>query len=600
MESKTFPIGSSKGFSLIGVLTSAAVGLVVVSGISQMFVNMAGQIRGIEQRTATRQFHSTLGTHISQPGICVNTLQDYGKWIHKGNPSSFSFSKIINQKGKEIKVLDLSLAENQKTQRQIYGMDGHVSYQLSCLGKADSNGNFDKVCDCRTATWDYTANGPCQKLWRFNLLFQSRQNGVLVYQKPFSYDIQVEYSKAPQTVKNGAGQDRAQANLSCNSQISPFVSEDGNPNDLLRGPGGNVFAGHGAGATNRTSLEKGEGNVFVGYLAGQKNSTGRDNTFIGTLAGRLNTTGDQNMFIGEATGTSNTTGNTNTFVGHSAGRLNETGLSNTFVGAYTGHHNDANFNTFVGQGSGFQNTTGVDNSFFGYHAGQKNTTGVRNVFVGVSAGKLNTTGEHNTCIGYRACDWNTGSRNIIIGYQAESSDLTADDAFVVGNAIGANSRWLTGTIGGSSLKVKGQETVNASSRTLKKNISEFFDFEEALQDILGTPLFNYSYREAALHPEKQRMGLIAEELPDRLRLPGEDYPHPDWPSIYGTLWAGIKALHRKLETLFTDNTELKQELKRANERMETLMSLTATTSKQLEKAHQEIEILKKELEELKK
>ena len=584
-------IGNHRGFSLTGVLTSAAVGLVVVSGISQMFVNMAGQIRSIEQRTATKQFHSTLGTHISQPGICVNTLQDYGKWIHKGNPKNFSFSKILDQKGQSIRSLDLSLADNQKAQKQIYGMDGHVSYQLSCLGKPDSNGNFDKDCDCRTATWDYSANGPCQKRWRFNLLFQTRQNGVLVYQRPFSYDIQVEYPKAPQTVQNGAGQDRAQANLSCNSQISPFVSEEGRVSDPHGGPGANVFAGHLAGVSNHSSTN---GNVFVGYAAGWKNTTGRDNTFIGTASGMKNTTGLENTFIGEGAGGENLTGSFNTFLGFHAGIKNKASV-NTFIGTKAEENNTTGWdNVFVGSFAGQHNTTGTTNTFIGKDAGLKNTTGKQNLFVGDSAGEYNTTGEYNTYIGTYAGDRNTGSNNIIIGYNAElTSNLSGNNIFVIGN-IHADTDWITGTIGGSSLKVRGSETVNASSRTLKKDISSFFEFEKSLQDILNTPLFNYSYKEKALHPKKQRMGLIAEELPKHLQLPGENYPHPDWPSIYGTLWAGIKALNLKVQRLKKVFDNLKTEME---EKLSSLSSDNKNSLKKLESQNKALALQIKEMRE---
>ena len=50
------------------------------------------------------------------------------------------------------------------------------------------------------------------------------------------------------------------------------------------------------------------------------------------------------------------------------------------------------------------------------------------------------------------------------------------------------------------------------------------------------------------------MGIIAEKLPEHLQIKDKEKPSkPDWPSIYGSLWAGIKALHELL-------TELKQEL----------------------------------------
>ena len=84
-----------------------------------------------------------------------------------------------------------------------------------------------------------------------------------------------------------------------------------------------------------------------------------------------------------------------------------------------------------------------------------------------------------------------------------------------------------------------------SSRTLKKNIKAFKHFDKALEDILKTPLFSYQFKDN--QPDKKRMGIISEELPEHLQIKSKSI-QPDWPSIYGTLWAGIKALHK----LFVD------------------------------------------------
>ena len=69
-----------------------------------------------------------------------------------------------------------------------------------------------------------------------------------------------------------------------------------------------------------------------------------------------------------------------------------------------------------------------------------------------------------------------------------------------------------------------------------------------MEDILKTPLFTYEYKTD--HPEKSRMGIISEELPEHLQIKDKGQPsQPDWPSIYGSFWAGIKALHERLELL---------------------------------------------------
>ena len=106
-----------------------------------------------------------------------------------------------------------------------------------------------------------------------------------------------------------------------------------------------------------------------------------------------------------------------------------------------------------------------------------------------------------------------------------------------------------------------------SSRTLKRNIKPFKNYEQSLKDILNTPLFTYQYKkEKGDHPEKVRMGIISEELPKDLQILEKDKPStPDWLSIYGTLWAGIKALFKKWEVLKEINatkiTQISKDLK---------------------------------------
>ena len=71
---------------------------------------------------------------------------------------------------------------------------------------------------------------------------------------------------------------------------------------------------------------------------------------------------------------------------------------------------------------------------------------------------------------------------------------------------------------------------------------------KALTDIATTQLFTYEYKKD--HPEHKRMGIIAEDLPPHLQIKDQYEPvKPDWVSIYGTLWAGIKALFNKVTNL---------------------------------------------------
>ena len=176
-----------------------------------------------------------------------------------------------------------------------------------------------------------------------------------------------------------------------------------------------------------------------------------------------------------------------------------------------------------------------------------------------------------------------------------------------------------------------------SSREYKKNIKAFKNYEKALDNIINTPLFTYEYKKD--RPKKSRMGIISEELPKHLqlkekvdpRLRGDDgskkkskkiekVSMPDWASIYGTFWAGIKALFiqfksfkekifvelKKLKEEFTNTLKLVKGNKSTIGELSTLLENTSkvsgTNQKQSSQYDQEVvklqELLKKTTEEL--
>ena len=212
----------------------------------------------------------------------------------------------------------------------------------------------------------------------------------------------------------------------------------------------------------------------------------------------------------------------------------------------------------MGSQAGTANTTGTANTFIGYQTGNLNVTSSDNVFVGAQAG-MNNTGSGNTFIGMNAGATNTtGNDNIFIGNESAnlSTYQTLNNRFVVGN--NTKKDWIIGTIGSDAITINGNQVclkgvpsgstgdcALSSSRVYKKNIKAFKDFEKSLKNILSTPLFTYQYKKN--HSEKSRMGVISEELPESLQIKVKGAPSlPDWPSVYGTLWGGVKALNQRL------------------------------------------------------
>lgn len=185
-------------------------------------------------------------------------------------------------------------------------------------------------------------------------------------------------------------------------------------------------------------------NTFLGTGAGLVN-TGYDNTFIGYIAGQFNTTALSNTFVGSAAGYESTTGSYNTYIGSGAGQFTRTGGDNTFVGARTGENTTEGYsNTMIGTKTGRNNTTGFNNTFLGTGSGGANSTGIGNTFLGKSAGNSNTSGVYNTLIGLNS--------DVASGYLVYATALGAgaivsnSNSVVLGRSNGSDTVRIPGAV----------------------------------------------------------------------------------------------------------------------------------------------------------
>ena len=390
----------------------------------------------------------------------------------------------------------------------------------------------------------------------------------------------------------------------------------------------NVAMGYQAG----NKLTSGTKNVFIGVEAGKKTTTGLENVFIGYRAGLKNTEhtspehdyqkkASRNTYIGMNAGRNNTSSRNSIFIGYKAGEGSSGGQGNTFIGSDSGRSNRGEDNVFVGIQSGLKNVGANSNTFVGAYAGSSNTTGGDNVFIGKNSGSNNNTGGSNVFIGNGAGEHNkgginkTGSRqlnigNLIFGRMPSSAPTTK---FI--NSTDS-TRYLNSTDEGiiinGDLYVKGKifkkcgegpcKEALTSSKVYKKNITPFVDFNKALTDITTTPLFTYEYKKD--HPEHQRMGIIAEDLPPHLQIKDQYEPvKPDWVSIYGTFWASIKALFNKVTNLTKSilklnsiTSSLKVNLYEVKEKLEDLHGV----KDRLEVLEKETQFLRNQNKELRK
>ena len=545
---------NKKGFTLIGVLVASVVGLIVIMGTSQMFVNMSGQLKQMERKAALVFFNEFIGDQLRSG--CENTLRN-GLTVGSANirdsiqvGNDLHFHQLRNENDRV--VLDLD-AEKARLEAE-HGITGHTFFQLKCVGyDHDSNPVTPLQQDC-----DYTSSSVRSRKWTLSFISQRRTKGVLQYNRGMSYELDITYNSDP-TVNPGDFDCNILELLACS-----YVKDD----LTLMGCGNTT-----QNVTDSTS--RANKTTAYGYDAGPGALTGKYNTFVGHSTG-TNTTGTSNMFLGFQAGKATTVGNNNTFIGTYAGQSNTTGSGNTFLG-YNARGGATTSNAVA---IGSQVTAGNNQFVVGNSSdtdwlkGTIGTTSLRvnnrlvclrssggmgincpNRFPSLTINNALTVGGNNVCV-TNSAGYGINCPTLIPRLQVTTELIAGlvrvgrlNISEIRGDFDVRNSMTIDG-----NLTVRGTCTGcgTPSSKTLKKNIRPFKNFQKALNDLLKTPLFTYEYKKD--HPEKSRMGIIAEELPEHLQIKDKEKPSkPDWPSIYGSLWAGIKALHELL-------TELKQEL----------------------------------------
>ena len=272
-----------KGFTLIGVLVAATIGVIVVAGLSQMFANMAGQVKRMEDRSKRIFFNEFVGGVLRQG--CNETLLDHSNAIAKGTGVASFY--VIKNKNNQV-ALDL-VNEKSRLESQ-YGIIGDNYFKLTCLGalSTGTNPTFDNDCDCQGDT------APCSKKWRLSLITQNKIKGVLVYERGISFDLDIRY---PSQVASSLDANTKPA-LECDNTIvasgvsSPPGAQTCNMHSAM------TPARQDCGTTKNMKEEtvtafgfniKGSGvgkyNSFFGHEAG-KETTGENNAFFGYRAGK--------------------------------------------------------------------------------------------------------------------------------------------------------------------------------------------------------------------------------------------------------------------------------------------------------------------------
>jgi hypothetical protein len=166
-------------------------------------------------------------------------------------------------------------------------------------------------------------------------------------------------------------------------------------------------------------------------------------------------------------GNNNTTGSFNTISGYYSGYTNNSGRYNSMYGAFAGRFNSSGYyNSFFGYASGYLNSTGYYNVTLGYLSGRNNTTGHRNTNLGTYAGYSNSTGSGNVFIGYQAGYYETGSNQLYITNNSDTTPLIhgdfANDVVTINGSIN-----IVGTASAEEIEVKLMSSNSITSDNIK-------------------------------------------------------------------------------------------------------------------------------------
>jgi hypothetical protein len=247
---------------------------------------------------------------------------------------------------------------------------------------------------------------------------------------------------------------------------------------------GEIISGQTQGFERFSVDGSGNVNVYGSYKIGEvvtlSANNGLDDLFVGGLAGERNTAGAYDVFAGYSAGLFNTSGRYNTFTGYAAGLNNTTG----------------EFNTFYGYQAGYENLTGSYNLELGYYAGGRSNSGSNNIYLGYEGpltGSESYTLRLGTAYNNGPCEYQPGPCGQNVTYIAG----------IFGSVVDAQ---------GVPVYVddKGQMGTVVSSRRFEEGVKDMGDHSETMMKLRPVTFFNKSQGDQS--ERGRQYGLIAEEV----------------------------------------------------------------------------------------
>ena len=172
------PLSDTKAFSIMGVLVASAIGIIVITGLTKLFVYMNTQLSQSEQRAQRTNLTSLIANYMNSPEDCKKTLTQMLPELVAGTDKQFG--KILSSGGGT--VIDLT-AEKERIKAQ-YGMSGYVVFQMKC----------------EEASCQKCSSPPCSppKKWSLSLISQTNVNGIPSFNNIFKLPVVITHTGADQ------------------------------------------------------------------------------------------------------------------------------------------------------------------------------------------------------------------------------------------------------------------------------------------------------------------------------------------------------------------------------------------------------------------
>ena len=164
---------NDKAFSIMGVLVASAIGLIVIIGLTKLFVHMNSQIGQLERQAQRSILIGLLGNAINNNAYCKDTLLPMAPNLKAGQKQ-----KIYEIKSGGGNIVDLTASNLQSK----YGIEGLTYFEVKCAQSS---------CDCRLTSG---ATYPCTKRWSLALISQSKVSNVPTFNRIMEIPFTVTYT----------------------------------------------------------------------------------------------------------------------------------------------------------------------------------------------------------------------------------------------------------------------------------------------------------------------------------------------------------------------------------------------------------------------